>query len=136
MKYLKKFNENNSYNKLRNIVENHLVDLLDDDVILELEGFDGGYTVALNRFKNGFLWEDINDYFIPFLIYINEYYDIVDESNINPNVTEHLAIRFGFSNGLDNRWVPAEFYSIEDIIEDKVNKKDKIVTITFNVIEK
>ena len=74
MKHLKRFNENNNEEDLKDFCETHLAYLLDDyNFELYVDSFNdhtqGGIYRGQIRIENneGFKWDDIKDYFIPFL---------------------------------------------------------------------
>ena len=79
MKHIKPFNENHSRSRsrfknkieqqeLKNFCETHLAYLLDDDNFeLKVDTF----QIRLEN-NNGFKWNDIKDYFIPFLVHFDK----------------------------------------------------------------
>jgi len=79
MRYLKPFNENNNEEDLKDFCETHLAYLL-DDTNFELGVDDYTQTGIFHsrggqiRLENdkGFYWDDIKDYFIPFLIQLDK----------------------------------------------------------------
>ena len=79
MKHLKRFNENNNEEDLKDFCETHLAYLLDDNNFeLNVDSFNdhtqGGIYRGQIRIENneGFKWDDIKDYFIPFLIQLDK----------------------------------------------------------------
>lgn len=79
MKYIKRFNENNNEEDLKDFCETHLAYLLDDNNFeLNVDSFNdhtqGGIYRGQIRIENneGFKWDDIKDYFIPFLIQLDK----------------------------------------------------------------
>jgi len=75
MKHLKRFNENNNEEDLKDFCETHLAYLLDDyNFELYVDDINDDSMRSLSdsgqiRIENteGFKWDDIKDYFIPFL---------------------------------------------------------------------
>ena len=79
MKYLKPFNENNNEDDLKDFCETHLAYLLDDynfELCVDDYTQNGKYHPILVQIRleneKGFYWDDIKDYFIPFLIQLNK----------------------------------------------------------------
>jgi hypothetical protein len=79
MRYIKRFNEDNNEEDLKDFCETHLAYLLDDyNFELNVESFhdhtQGGTYRGQIRLESNqwFKWNDIKDYFIPFLIQLNK----------------------------------------------------------------
>jgi|APCry1669188910_1035180.scaffolds.fasta_scaffold236968_2 hypothetical protein len=75
MKYIKRFNENNNEEDLKDFCETHLAYLLDDynfelyvdDINMEsMRSLSDSGQIRIEN-TEGFKWDDIKDYFIPFL---------------------------------------------------------------------
>ena len=76
MRHLKPFHENNNEDDLKDFCETHLAYLLDDyNFELGVDDYtqNGKYHAQI-RLENekGFYWDDIKDYFIPFLIQLDK----------------------------------------------------------------
>lgn len=76
MKHIKRFNENNNEDDLKDFCETHLAYLLDDynfELVVDDYTQNGKYRAQI-RLENGkgFYWDDIKDYFIPFLIQLDK----------------------------------------------------------------
>jgi len=91
MKYLKKIFETDLYNQvdeaeLRDFCETYLAYLLDDTSfkieVVESNGWDS-YTIWLGKILNPriqpFNWNEIKDYYIPFVTMLSREYDLNDE---------------------------------------------------------
>lgn len=90
MKYLKKIFENDLYKQvddveLKDFCETYLAYLLDDTSfkieVVESNGWDS-YTIWLGKILNPriqtFKWDDIKDYYIPFVTMLSREYDLND----------------------------------------------------------
>jgi hypothetical protein len=78
MKHIKRFNENNDEDDLKDFCEIHLAYLLDDynfelgvDDIGFIRGCSDAGQIRLEN-EEGFKWDDIKDCFIPFLIKLDK----------------------------------------------------------------
>lgn len=77
MKYIKPFNENNNEYDLKEFCEINLAYLLDnEDFQLNIDFFGDPEYQKQGQIRiendNGFKWDDIKDYFIPFLIQLDK----------------------------------------------------------------
>jgi hypothetical protein len=143
MKYLKKFNEKlnlKDRTELLDFCETTLAYLIDerfsidctftnvrDGVIkIDLEKVDG-----FNQ-RSSFLWDDVKDYYIPFLQLLNNRYDIIPYGNRTKN------------NVCFDTFFHEAYFSVEDVIADRVRDfngdefghKDKTHCISVKVKEK
>lgn len=97
MRYLKSFNESKSrrysfsaapeegeLDELRDFCETHLAYLVDEDFVVEVsndythKNFHISILKEGSKYK-GFTWEEVKDYFIPFLTYLSRNYSICYE---------------------------------------------------------
>lgn len=113
MKHLKKFNE--SYERkeeLKDFCETHLAYLLDEGYeIFIKKDRDNSLLLSLTIDKNDedyaeFKWNDIKDHFIPFLTHLSNNYEINGKAQLT-------------TNRASNRTNYYEFYTIQDMIDDK-----------------
>ena len=87
MKHLKKFNESNSIENLKDFCENCLAYLLDDGYELFVDDLVGLPRTYPSHFRILFCeenrshieWNNIKDRFIPFLTLLNKNYNIITE---------------------------------------------------------
>lgn len=73
-----------------------------------------------------FYWNDVKDYFIPFLIQLIKDYELDNLSGLRAD----RQIRFW--NYEHNSYID---YTLDDVINDKVKNK-KIVEIVFHILDK
>ncbi len=123
MRYIKKFESKTiSFSKrLRKFTERYLSFMLDMGVSIQIESSDC-YSLFIQDFKNGFNWQDIKYDFIPFIQMLKNEYDIVGK------------IRFGFR--YKDKYVPARWYSTNELINDEIDPTFKIITISIDLKEK
>jgi hypothetical protein len=134
MKHIKVFEDFTSTGskKLREFTEGYLAYLLDDDIKIQIElgSEPDTYGLFIQRFGNGFKWNDIKDHFIPFLYMLIKEYDVEDR------------IRFGMVTYPLNRWLPHESYAIDKILTDDIDifnfrkNSRRINTISIDLKEK
>jgi hypothetical protein len=131
MIYLKRFNEASEHeisimNEVREFCEGYLVDMLDMGYVINIGeptilsykkptrtwvpieikmGNDRDYN-----FSNLPRWEDIKDYFIPFIIMLTERYDIL--------------------NGMKTILISNRNYTKDEIVEDEINIRNRSLPIT------
>jgi hypothetical protein len=127
MKHIKVFEDFTSTGskKLREFTEGYLAYLLDDDIKIQIElgGEPDTYQLFIQRFGNGFKWNDIKDHFIPFLYMLDKEYEIIGN------------LRFGLVEA-SGKWAPSKWLSVEEILNDKVDERKSIVTISIDLKEK
>lgn len=129
MKYLKNFNkaksrkygfsaapEEGELEELRDFCETHLAYLVDEDFVVEVsndfthKNFHISILKEGSKYK-GFTWDEIKDYFIPFLTHLSRKYEICYESvRFNPLV-----------NGLPKTYTS---YDVDRIISEEYNFSD------------
>jgi hypothetical protein len=153
MKHLKKFNEVKFWRTvnlepLKELCQNSLVYLLDEDFELVFEtsvgrfpeirtiGYNGetGVNIALES-KVTHTWAEVKDYYIPFLQRLTKRYKLYPY---------HQSQRFDTTGNLVKK--PPVFiaiasddyvyYTLEDLIEDKIRDKDEFYSISVKVGER
>ena len=88
MKYLKRFNENNTHEDLQDFCETHLAYLLDDGYELYIGDDHGKKTISITipsdvsnedgEYDTGeFEWNNVKDHYITFLTHLNNKYKVV-----------------------------------------------------------
>ena len=145
MRYLKKYNESfrapSSFREeIQEFCENCLAYLIDEDFSIEtnLYGLDPVSVsfVLIRRFSGEvqpFSWNDVKDYYIPFLQMLQRKYNVINTSK-SPSILNsevQVVIRTG-STSLDD----SVYYTLYEVLEDKINPYDKIVFIKILITEK
>lgn len=131
MRYIKKFNESNEkYLNLKDLVETHLVDLIDNGVTVECEHAGGRTWISVDikiLFGEDIYWNDIKDSIIP-LVQMLEVDFIIKQINIY-NWSGDYAVDCGYDcdNSMDldkisdDKLLSNEIERMEIfIIEDKI----------------
>lgn len=122
MKHLKRFNESfeqqMAREELKDFCENHLVYLLDDgyeiyvkedrDSLLFALTIPSDMSTEEDPDAGEFKWNDIKDHFIPFLIHLNNNYEINGKAQFFTN-TPHLTY---------------QYYTVQEMIDDKPSELD------------
>lgn len=118
MKHLKRFNERSYYfniNVVREFCEESLAYLLDDGLTIRThDNMDN--VICINIDSNNLMWSDVKDSFIPFLIIINDKYNI-------------RRIQHAYSNSSIE-------YTLNDLIDDKFNNDFLFKNISILIKEK
>jgi hypothetical protein len=122
VKHIKSFNESNNEEDLKDFCETHLAYLLDDsnfelnvdDSNFELNVDDytqGGIYRGQIRLENekGFYWDDIKDYFIPFLIQL----DKIRGHQIKIGDEKLVFVRVGYRDSSEWNKIP-----FDDLVND------------------
>lgn len=130
MKHIKVFENFTSIGtkKLREFTEGYLAYLLDEDIKIQIElgSEPDTYELYIQRFGNGFKWDDVKEHFIPFLKMLIREYDVDDR------------IRFGMVSYPLNRWLPP--YKISEVLNDDLSYLTKvsrrIINVSINLKEK
>jgi hypothetical protein len=147
MIYLKRYNESfrapSSFREeIQEFCENCLAYLIDDDFSIEtnLYGLDPVSVsfVLIRRFSGEvepilFSWGDVKDYYIPFLQMLQRKYNLINTSK-SPSILNsevQVVIRTG-STSLDD----SVYYTLYEVLEDKINPYDKILFIKILITEK
>lgn len=141
MKYLKKFNENNSIDDFESMSKDYLAYLLDDDVSIEVsEYFDSESDIyVIIDFIQNKQWNDIKDIFISYIDYVNSEYKFAGMLN---EYMEHGDIKIEYmkstyTGGVRDVEQYKKYVSVEDVLNDKVYLKStshiniKITHIAF-----
>jgi uncharacterized protein YqkB len=134
--YLKRFNEAKEETKLteeqveelKDLCETSLVYLLDEDFELNIDsrypGLTGNVSFYLKR-KSGFTWNEIKDYFIPFLQRLSNKYVIEDRIMFSFNDAYQMIIV------KDN-----DYLSVKSLIKDEHDFDDTLIrTILMRICE-
>lgn len=122
MKHLKRFNESFEQQmvreELQDFCETHLAYLLDDgyeiyvkedrDSLLFALTIPSDMSTEEDPDAGEFKWNDIKDHFIPFLIHLNNNYEINGKSQFFTN-TPHLTY---------------QYYTVQEMIDDKPSELD------------
>lgn len=122
MKHLKRFNESfeqqMAREELQEFCETHLAYLLDDgyeiyvkedrDSLLFALTIPSDMSTEEDPDAGEFKWNDIKDHFIPFLIHLNNNYEINGKSQFFTN-TPHLTY---------------QYYTVQEMIDDKPSELD------------
>jgi hypothetical protein len=128
MKHLKPFNESKEIfvDELKDFCETNLAYLLDDSNFeLEVDEASGYTNAGQIRLENdeGFKWNDIKDYFIPFLIQLNKI-DVEKHFDFKDRVFIYKPFRVGsqklISNGYhskDHGWFEINFDNLVNDLE-------------------
>ena len=140
MKYLKRFNENNTHEDLQDFCETHLAYLLDDGYELYIGDDHGKKTISITipsdvsnedgEYDTGeFEWNNVKDHYITFLTHLNNKYKVVpyfDESNFirdKNDVVEFFTIT-----------KDRHYYSVQEVLDDKPSELDSyLYEITVKV---
>ena len=148
MIYLKDFNESfrapSSFREeIQEFCENCLAYLIDDDFSIEtnLYGLDPVSVsfVLIRRFSGEvepilFSWGDVKDYYIPFLQMLQRKYNVINSSKAPSSITNsevQIVIKTS-EHGLSD----SVYYTLYEVLEDKINPYDKIVFIKILITEK
>ena len=117
--------------------------LIDDDFSIEtnLYGLDPVSVsfVLIRRFSGEvepilFSWGDVKDYYIPFLQMLQRKYNVINSSKAPSSITNsevQIVIKTS-EHGLSD----SVYYTLYEVLEDKINPYDKIVFIKILITEK
>jgi hypothetical protein len=125
MKYLKKFNESVSEEDLRDFCESSLAYLMDEGFTIKIYSNDdprtrlprGEFNIWLQKdnAKSFFKWDDVKDYYIPFLRLLSNRYEIYHFDSNQPE------IRFRYRKKTDYSFVNVnKDFSYGRVINDDV----------------
>jgi hypothetical protein len=126
MRYLKKFNESVSKEDLQDFCESSLAYLMDEGFTVSIMGGDdprtrlpsGQFNIFLQKeAREFFKWDDVKDYYIPFLKLLSNRYDI------GTFVTEasEPSVRFRYRKKSDYSFVNVnKNFSLYRVINDNV----------------
>jgi hypothetical protein len=152
MKYIKKFNEVITYNgfdenfqeELKDFCEMGLTYLLDDDAQIRIDYRDSLnidysnvpadadlYLVKIILDEEPKLWSEIKDYMIPFLIRLNNKYEVNNTSYNRYNKMADIKLNLLISNHVSeptprNGFIGKYYYKMADLIKDQPKYKGDI----------
>ena len=146
MIYLKDFNESfrapSSFREeIQEFCENCLAYLIDDDFSIKtnLYGLDPVSVsfVLIRRFSGedepiSFSWDDVKDYYIPFLQMLQRKYNVISTSK-SPSIL-NSEVNVVIRPTEESR--DSVYYTLYEVLEDKINPYDKIVYIKILITEK
>ena len=146
MIYLKDFNESfrapSSFREeIQEFCENCLAYLIDDDFSIKtnLYGLDPVSVsfVLIRRFSGEvepilFSWGDVKDYYIPFLQMLQRKYNVISTSK-SPSIL-NSEVNVVIRPTEESR--DSVYYTLYEVLEDKINPYDKIVYIKILITEK
>lgn len=142
MKYLKRYSllERINHDELKELCDLTLVSLYDDGFYISFPYSAHGNTSLIKLEKPhstdpvlcNFIWNDVKDYYIPFLKLLNNRYDLVcfrgnDDSDMN--------IRIECFKNIITEW---SFYSYNDLVNEFIEPREdsKIYSISVIIKEK
>lgn len=142
MKHLRKFNESVEIeddiqifcNSVLKFCKDNLVFLFDKWIEVDVEYNDesGAYEVFI--YKSGmkeFYWEDVRYDIIPFLIIVDEKYNLI--GNINNFYNNPEGKKISMYNSFSNRSRRTKWYSIDEIKNNNTDFLEKLTSIQFNI---
>ncbi len=142
MRYLRRFFENldNKLQELEEFCELQLVYLLDKNVKLYVKEDTTKNTTKHKYYYIGLIlhpnslssWDDVKDYYIPFLTYLRKSYTIIDYDDYeDPGDADKVLFVPRATNGKGAEW---QYYSIEEVLNDKPSELDyQIIQIVVKV---
>lgn len=115
MKHLKRFNESVDMEaELKSFTEDCLAYLMDEGLNVEVEKSveihafrQEGYDISLFNSTREFTWNQIKDYYIPFIQLLSNRYEII-------NMTGDYTVKIGAN------YSGYYYYTYEDIVNDRV----------------
>jgi hypothetical protein len=142
MIYLKRFNEGleeDRTDEIQNFCNDYLVDMLDMDYTIKVINIRPGhqwpttpniYNISFISTKS-YTWDDIKDYFIPFFEFLSTRYEIkpygMNNSRGGAGNPECIYV-------YDNTKFHKEYYTDEQIIEDRIPDNRPFVKFTMNLL--
>lgn len=148
MKYLKRFNEglsNNFFLDLREFCFEHLAFLLDEDnFFLDFDkvsiGFETPGTTHIDvmiKGKRPFIWKDVSDYVIPFILSLNKKYCLTETSSYFGKGKVYIKTTSSTSVKVTSFDIQHKNYqhylSISDVEKDNVKPDTELEYITLRV---
>jgi hypothetical protein len=128
MKYLKRFNENNTNEDLQEFCETHLAYLLDDGYELYIGDEREKKTISISipsdvsnedgEYDTGeFEWNNVKDHYITFLTHLNNKYNVVPyfDGGDENDVVEFFTMTVSWPGEEKDR----HFYSVQEVLDDK-----------------
>ena len=147
MIYLKRYNESfrapSSFREeIQEFCENCLAYLIDEDFRIQTNLWDldpvSVSFVLIRRFSGKiepilFSWDDVKDYYIPFLQMLLKKYNVINSSKSPSILNSEVQVVIRTSqHSLDD----SVYYTLYEVLEDKINPYDKIVLIRILITEK
>ena len=147
MIYLKDFNESfrapSSFREeIQEFCENCLAYLIDEDFRIQTNLWDldpvSVSFILIRRFDSqiepiSFSWDDVKDYYIPFLQMLLKKYNVINSSKSPSILNSEVQVVIRTSqHSLDD----SVYYTLYEVLEDKINPYDKIVLIRILITEK
>lgn len=148
MKHLKRYMESfrapSSFREeVQEFCENYLAYLIDDDFSIETNLYHldpvSVSFVLIRRFTGEhepiiFSWNDVKDYYIPFIQMLQREYNVIRPRPLPSNITNsevQVVIR-------TSEHAPSDsvYYTLYEVSEDKINPYDKIIFIKILITEK
>ena len=135
MRYLKRYNESVSKEDLQDFCESSLAYLMDEGFTIKIFSSDDPYTslpkgqfniwLQKDNAKSFFKWDEVKDYYIPFLQLLSNRYDIGgfdrDLSGTNSSTNGEKNIRFRYRQKKDYSFVNVnKDFSYARVINDDV----------------
>ena len=129
--------------EVQEFCENCLAYLIDEDFCIQTNiwGLDPVSIsfVLIRRFAGEvepilFSWNDVKDYYIPFLQMLQRKYNVINSPNPPSNIS-NSEIKVLISTG-ENSPLDSVYYTLHEALEDKINPYDKIVYINIIITEK
>lgn len=135
MKYLKKYNES-IVDDLKDLTENYLAYLTDEDFIYDIRKADGEIQISIRKdskwdFNNGittptnsdFGWQEVKDKVIPFLFILKKDYTINSIDFRIFKKDDGTGDRYG--RQMDDGWIRGCIKNnLEDVINDKITNQN------------
>ena len=146
MIYLKDFNESfrapSSFREeIQEFCENCLAYLIDEDFRIQTNLWDldpvSVSFILIRRFDSqiepiSFSWDDVKDYYIPFLQMLQRKYNLINTSKSPSILNSELQVVIRPTE--ESR--DSVYYTLHEVLEDKINPYDKIVYIKILITEK
>lgn len=147
MRYLKRYNESlrvpSSFREeIQEFCEDCFTYLMDEGFRIETNLYHldpvSVSFVFIKRFEGEvepilFTWNEVKDYYIPFLQLLKNKYDVINSSNAPSNIANsevQVVIRSSEHSS------DSVYYTLQEAIDDKINHYDKIVYIKILIVEK
>jgi hypothetical protein len=155
MRHLKNFNESMSKEDLQDFCESTLAYLIDEGFTIKVYTHGdprsslpkGEYNIWLQKDKEFFKWDDVKDYYIPFLQLLSNRYDIgsfdhVDETNVRFRYRHkkeysfvNLSKNFSYARVINDNIFDSEGYWKDHIFYKWIPDPD-LISIGLNIKEK
>ena len=114
MKYIRKFNEDNStIDKLRYFCNTNLSYLVDNGFVIHIHQIKEQFVICIDRINTFFNYSSIVDDFIPFLFELKSNYNLVELESFNL-----------YGDGPHNVKIDNNVYNIDDVINNDILLND------------